>query len=76
MTAPVELTTADVAALIGVGSAKTVRDYRARGAFPEPDRYVGATPVWRRATVLAWMKTRPGQGARTDLRQAGKGTAS
>lgn len=29
---------------------------------------VGRTPTWTRAQIDAWQATRPGQGARTDLR--------
>lgn len=60
----------DIAAYLGVAPA-TARRYRGRepehGGLPPEDRMFGRTPAWRPATVTAWK--RPGQGARTDLRQ-------
>jgi len=35
---------------------------------PEPVAHIGQTPVWTRKQVDAWIKSRPGQGARVDLR--------
>ena len=46
----------------------TIRAYRSRnrGELPEPDRVYGRTPLWKPATIIGF--ERPGQGARTDLR--------
>lgn len=57
-----QLTTEEVAALLGVTTA-TVRSYAARGILPPPDGRLGRTPWWKRGTITAWQKTRPGQGA-------------
>lgn len=56
----------DVADHWGV-KPQTIRAYRARnrGELPPPDRVFGRSPVWRPATIEAFV--RPGQGARTDL---------
>ncbi|GAC1521698.1 MAG: hypothetical protein NVS3B1_06250 [Marmoricola sp.] len=51
-----------VAKIIGTVSPATVRSYSVRGIMPKPARYVGRTPLWDRAEVLAWIPTRPGQG--------------
>lgn len=59
---------AAVAQLAGV-SRETIHRYRVRGDIPEPDDYVGRTPVWREATIKAWLESRPGHGwraSRTD----------
>jgi hypothetical protein len=50
-----------VAALAGIAPA-SVRRYRLRGTFPEPDGYVGRTPWWRRRTILGWLAIRPEPG--------------
>jgi excisionase family DNA binding protein len=55
------MTTADVAALLGVNSS-TVRGYAARGSMPAPDGHFGRTPYWKRTTVEQWIAARPGQG--------------
>lgn len=52
------LTTLDVARLAGVTPA-TVRRYTHRGSLPKPDRHIGRTPVWERATVDRWLAERP-----------------
>ena len=51
----------------GVESVRTVETYRAHGRLPEATM-VGRTPTWTRAQIDQWQATRPGQGARTDLR--------
>jgi predicted DNA-binding transcriptional regulator AlpA len=56
-----QLTTAEVAALAGIAPA-SVRRYRLRGTFPEPDGYVGRTPWWRRRTIMRWLAVRPDPG--------------
>lgn len=58
-----QLTTADVAAILRV-EPETVRSYRTRGLFPEPDGHLGRTPWWTRETIEAWQKARPGQAWR------------
>ena len=60
-------TIAEIAEYWGVKVA-TVRSYRSRkrGELPEPDHIYGRTPLWRPATITSF--ERPGQGARTDLR--------
>jgi predicted DNA-binding transcriptional regulator AlpA len=66
------LTTAEVAALVGI-SPVTWRGYVShqmpRGnPAPKPDGEIdGRTPYWLRSTITAWMARRAGQGARTDL---------
>lgn len=56
-----QLTTEEVAALAGIRPA-SVRRYRARGTFPDPDGYVGRTPWWRRRTVERWQAARAHPG--------------
>jgi hypothetical protein len=56
---------ADVAAYLGVATS-TVRAYVTRGHLPAPDGRLGRTPWWRPETIRGF--TRPGQGARTDVR--------
>lgn len=59
---------ADVAEHWGV-SPQTIRTYRSRGRgeLPDPDKVFGRSPVWRPSTIINFQ--RPGQGARTDLRE-------
>ena len=61
------LTVAQVAEHLGL-SVRTVEAYRRDGRLPEATM-VGRTPTWTRAQIDAWQATRPGQGARTDLRR-------
>lgn len=60
-------------AYVGVAE-KTWSGYVARRRAPQPDRreiVKGlARPVWKRATLDAWKREQPGQGARTDLRHS------
>jgi len=60
------LTVAQVAEYLGL-SVRTVETYRADGRMPTATM-VGRTPTWTRAQIDQWMTSRPGQGARTDLR--------
>lgn len=74
MTSPQLLDLKAVAELVGV-SYRTIRNYhqvaerRRRekdvhaGDLPEPDDTFGRSPVWKRSTILAWQRHRPGQGA-------------
>lgn len=50
-------------------TASTLRRYRSQGRMPPPDDdSVPDRPRWRLSTFEAWMRDRPGRGARTDLR--------
>jgi len=60
------LTVAQVAEYVGL-SVRTVQTYRTDGRMP-PATMIGRTPTWTRAQIDQWMTSRPGQGARTDLR--------
>ncbi len=58
----------EIGKIAGV-KAQTVRNYRSAGRMPPPDDLsVPDRPRWHRSTVLAWLASRPGQGARTDRR--------
>jgi excisionase family DNA binding protein len=61
------LTVAQVAEHLGL-SVRTVEAYRRDGRLPEATM-VGRTPTWTREQIDQWQATRPGQGARTDLRR-------
>lgn len=65
--AAVPLTNAEAAARAGIAPS-TWRDYVAKGYAPRPDGRIGRTPWWWPATIDEWLPTRPGRGARTDLR--------
>lgn len=60
------LTKGEIAKYLGV-SLSTIKGYDRRGYLPEPDVQVGRTFGWAPATIDAWLLTRPGAGARTDL---------
>ena len=60
------MTVAHVAEYLGL-SVRTVQAYRADGRMPTATM-VGRTPTWTRAQIDQWQATRPGRGARTDLR--------
>lgn len=49
------LTTADVAAALGV-AASTVRAYNARQQMPEPSGHVGRTPYWTPEDIEPWIE--------------------
>ncbi len=51
------LTNDEVAELTGL-KYDTLYTYRRRNIFPEPDIYIGRTPVWSRATIEKWLKNR------------------
>lgn len=59
------MSTKDVAELAGIASS-TLSTYVARGYGPTTTPVAGYT-LFLRADVDAWLRTRPGQGARTDL---------
>ncbi len=72
---PARLTNREAAALAGIAPG-TWRDYVARGYAPTPDGRLGVTPWWWESTVRAWLESRPGQGARTDLTTDTSSTSS
>ena len=61
------------AAYAGV-AASTWRAYVTRDQAPEPDRREvdggHAIPVWSKATLDEWMRTRPGRGRRRPAAEA------
>lgn len=68
-----ELTTAEVLALIEdktgkAIAAKTWTSYVARDQAPKPARHLSRTPLYLRSDIEQWISSRPGSGARTDLR--------
>lgn len=70
LAAGLHLTTAEVAELIGVGSAVAARvQLRRWGVDSSGTDDATGGKLWRRAVVLAAHNSRPGRGARTDLRQ-------
>lgn len=62
----------DFAKRIGV-SEGTLRGYSAKGLLPAPDVLVGlserAVRGWLPETIDRWQASRPGRGARTDLKK-------
>jgi predicted DNA-binding transcriptional regulator AlpA len=60
------LDTAAVAELVGVQPA-TIRRYLSLGLVPPPDVRLGQAPGWYQETIDRWLRSRPGQGRRTDL---------
>lgn len=62
------ITAGEAAELAGCG-VDTFRSYERRGYAPKRARMYGSTPVWSRAAIMAWLESRPGAGARTDLRK-------
>lgn len=63
---------ADFAARAGLAVA-TIRSYMRKGLIPPADVVIStpASPLrgWAPETIDAWMASRPGRGARTDLRK-------
>lgn len=57
------VTTAEAAQLAGIAPA-TLRSYSSRGLAPKPVRL----GIYSRAAVEKWLRDRPGQGKRTDIR--------
>jgi hypothetical protein len=53
-----------IAALAGLNE-NTIRVYRSRGEFPDPDGQVGNVPYWTAPAVTAWLagRRRPGNPA-------------
>lgn len=54
------LTVHDFAKLLGVTDG-TIRTYLYRKTIPPPDRRIGRSPVWYRATVERWLASRQGK---------------
>ncbi|MCK9895219.1 MarR family transcriptional regulator [Frankia sp. AgB32] len=68
------LSYADIATLMASRGhtikASSLRAMRRMGQMPAPDELpVPDRPRWRRETIVAWLDSRPGKGARTDRRQ-------
>jgi predicted DNA-binding transcriptional regulator AlpA len=47
------LTNDQVSELLGL-KYSTLYTYRRRNTLPEPDTYIGRTPVWNRKTIEEW----------------------
>lgn len=52
------LTNTDIAQLTGL-KVETLYKYRKRNTLPEPDKYIGRTPVWKSETIKLWLNNRP-----------------
>lgn len=57
------LTAEQLAQRLGIQHS-SVHRYRSRGDLPEPDEYVGRTPLWATTSVETWLEQRPGHGWR------------
>jgi hypothetical protein len=42
-------------------SLRTIQRWRACGLFPQPDRVVGRTPLWRAETLAGWLSLESGR---------------
>ena len=66
------LGTADFAARAGLATA-TIRSYMRKGLTPPADVVIitpsGPLRGWAPKTIDTWLASRPGRGARTDLRK-------
>jgi predicted DNA-binding transcriptional regulator AlpA len=51
------LTNTDIAKLTGL-KVQTLHTYRSRNTLPEPDKYMGRTPVWKSETIKNWASSR------------------
>lgn len=49
------ISTLEIAELLDVAKV-TVRQWRARGLFPEPAATISGTPLWPKQQVVAWAK--------------------
>lgn len=54
------LTNEQVSELLGL-KYSTLYTYRRRNTLPEPDTYIGRTPVWNRKTIEEWKVNRKEQ---------------
>lgn len=43
-------------------AATTLKRRRAEGRVPEPDGWIGRTPVWRESTIDEWLQHRRPRG--------------
>lgn len=57
----------EAASIAGV-ERDTFTSYVSRGQAPAPSFRIGTIKFWRLKTLREWMRKRPGEGARTDLR--------
>jgi predicted DNA-binding transcriptional regulator AlpA len=51
------LTNTDIAERTGL-KIDTLYKYRKRNTLPEPDKYIGRTPVWKQETIDNWVSDR------------------
>lgn len=51
------LTINDVATMTKL-KPSTIHKYRVRKVIPQPDRYIGRTPVWKEQTIQTWITSR------------------
>jgi len=51
------LTNDQVSELLGL-KYSTLYTYRRRNTLPEPDTYIGRTPVWKKKTIEEWNQNR------------------
>lgn len=66
----IEVWTATECAEAASCTQSTWRAYVGRGQAPKPlDKKIGRSNVWSAGEVRAWVTSRPGRGARTDLRE-------
>jgi predicted DNA-binding transcriptional regulator AlpA len=55
------LTNTQVSELLGI-KYSTLYTYRRRNTIPEPDTYIGRTPVWKRTTIEEWKQNKKESG--------------
>ena len=51
------LTNTDIAKQTGL-KTETLYKYRKRNTLPNPDKYIGRTPVWKQETIDNWVSSR------------------
>jgi len=51
------LTNTDIAKITGL-KTETLYKYRKRNTLPNPDKYIGRTPVWLTTTIKQWASER------------------
>jgi predicted DNA-binding transcriptional regulator AlpA len=51
------LTRTDIANLTGL-KTDTIYKYQKRNTLPEPEQYIGRTPVWKKQTINEWNEIR------------------
>ena len=57
------VTAAGVAKMLGV-KRESVYRMRMTAGFPQPEEYVGRTPLWRAADVRYWRQSHPARARR------------